>query len=120
MSLLKNLALKKKRRVLRNRKNISSKCLSGERIRISVFRSLKYFYVQAINDFKQVTVLGMSSKSISKTDSKKCISRKMGLVFSKKLCDVGINKVVFDRGAYLYHGRVKEFADGLREGGLSF
>jgi large subunit ribosomal protein L18 len=120
MSFLRNLALKKKRRVLRNRKKLRSGCLFKNRVRVSVFRSLKFFYAQAIDDSRGITVIGMSSKELVGSGNKKEVSRKMGMIFSKKLFDNGISEIVFDRGAYLYHGRVKEFADGLRDGGLSF
>jgi large subunit ribosomal protein L18 len=120
MSLLRNLALNRKRRTLRNRKRILSKSLSGERIRISVCRTLKHFYAQAIDDSKSITILGMSSNKINNVVGKKNVSKEMGLVFSKILSEKGISKIVFDRGSYLYHGRIAEFANGLREGGLSF
>ena len=119
MSLLKNIALRRKRRAFRNRSKIAGKCLN-KKIRVSVFRSLKYFYAQAIDDSSNSTMFGMCSKNLGILGNKKNVSKEMGILFSKKLQNNNVKEIVFDRGFYLYHGRVREFADGLRAGGLSF
>jgi len=91
--------------------------------RLSVFRSNADIYVQLINDADGVTIASASSKDkdikaqkASKTD----ISKLVGSAIARKANDLGIKDVVFDRGGYIYHGRVKAVAEGAREGGLVF
>lgn len=92
------------------------------RPRLSVFRSNNYIYAQIIDDEKGKTVIGVSEKHLSlkgelkKTDK----SKELGLLIAKKAIDKKIKEVIFDRGSYKYHGRVKAVADGAREGGLKF
>lgn len=101
------------------------KIVSGtpERPRMSIFRSSKEIYVQLIDDLSGKTIVSASSmekgaieKKVTKTEQAKLV----GKLISKKAIDAGINQVVFDRGGYLYHGRVKSLADAAREGGLKF
>lgn len=118
MSQIRKIAKRTRARALRVRKKIKL----SDYLRVSVFRSLKYTYAQIIDDKKGETLLSYSSKDIkdfkkSEID-KKDIAHKVGLELAKKALDLGIKKVVFDRGSYLFHGRVKSLADGLREGGL--
>ena len=98
------------------------KKIKGEssRPRLSVFRSNKDLYVQLIDDVLSNTLLGMSSKVISKGKTKSEKSYNLGLEFGKLAKKKGYDKVVFDRGGNKYHGRVKAFADGARESGLIF
>ncbi len=111
---------------VKRRKRIRSKILgTSERPRLSVFRSAKHIYVQAIDDINGNTVTSAStlSEEIIKTidKMKKMDSAKeVGKLVSKKLNSLGIGKVVFDRGVYLYHGRVKALAEAAREAGLEF
>ena len=93
-----------------------------KRPRLNVFRSTKHIYAQIINDVKSVTLVSASTldKEFEGTGTNKEAARKIGLLIAKKAKDAGITKVVFDRGGYLYHGRVKELAEGAREGGLEF
>lgn len=118
MSLQKKVALRTERRKYRVRNNMPSKSI---KFRISVFRSLNHDYVQIIDDASHTTVLSLSSLSLSKaTGSKREVARQVGVELAKKAVSKGITEVFFDRGQFLYHGRVREVAEGLREGGLQF
>jgi large subunit ribosomal protein L18 len=88
--------------------------------RLSVFRSNRYIYAQLIDDEKGKTVLGVLEKNLEHTKGVKKIERAkaLGLLLAKKAMDKKIKKVVFDRGSYAYHGRVRLLAEGAREGGL--
>ncbi|MEP6616523.1 MAG: 50S ribosomal protein L18 [Ginsengibacter sp.] len=91
--------------------------------RLSVFRSNKDVYVQLINDENGTTIAAASSKEkdiVAQTGNKVEKSKLVGASVAKKAIELGIKQVVFDRGGYLYHGRVKAVADGAREGGLEF
>jgi large subunit ribosomal protein L18 len=92
--------------------------------RIAVFRSNKQIYAQVINDLKGETILSASSKEkevAAQTGIKKIEQAKLvGKLLASKCKDKGIEKVVFDRSGYKYHGRVKSLADAAREGGLNF
>ena len=91
--------------------------------RLCVFRSGKHMYAQIIDDVKGVTLASAStldkSLKLASTQNKEA-AKKIGEVVAKKALGLGINEVVFDRGGYIYHGRVKELADGAREAGLKF
>lgn len=90
--------------------------------RLNVFRSNKNIYAQIIDDVKGKTLVAASNieKDFDNSGSKKEISKKVGLALAKKAAEANIKQVIFDRGGYQYHGRVKELADGAREGGLEF
>jgi len=92
--------------------------------RIAIFRSNKQIYAQVVNDLKGETILSASSieKEIAaQTGIKKVEQAKLvGKLLASKCKEKGIEKVVFDRGGYKYHGRVKSLADAAREGGLNF
>ncbi|HEV2601665.1 MAG TPA: 50S ribosomal protein L18 [Candidatus Babeliales bacterium] len=116
MSLLKKIKARTKRRALRNRKKMSG---TADILRVSVFRSLKHIYAQLINDQIGKTVVSFSSQQLSNASGdKKTISRSVGRELAALAKKEGITTVVFDRGQFLYHGRVQELAEGLREGGL--
>lgn len=112
--------IREQKRKIRTRKNI----LKGAKLpRLSVFRSNKYIYAQIVDDKKGKTVLGVSQKNLEKASSKKQkaeVAKEVGILIAKQALDKKIKKVVFDRGSYSYHGRVKSLADGAREGGLEF
>lgn len=96
---------------------------TAQKPRLSVFRSNKDIYVQLIDDAKGETLASASSKdkAIAAGKGNKVEKSKMvGEAIAKKAIELGINAVTFDRGGYLYHGRVKSVADGAREGGLKF
>jgi len=91
--------------------------------RLVVFRSLKNIEGQIVDDVKEITLIGISSlsKEVDKKGKKKVeVSKVVGQQLAKKAKEKGIEKIVFDRNGYLYHGRVKAFAEGAREGGLKF
>lgn len=108
--------LKRHRRV---RKNISG---TAERPRLNVFRSLNHIYAQIIDDTKGVTLVSASSmdKDFEGYGGNVEGAKAVGLAVAKKAIDAGIKAVVFDRGGYVYHGRVAALAEGAREGGLEF
>jgi large subunit ribosomal protein L18 len=91
---------------------------SESRPRLTVFKSNKYTYGQIINDVKGSTLASTYSNFDSKKKSE--ASFEAGKLLAQKALNLGIKKVVFDRNGYKYHGRVKNFADGAREGGLDF
>jgi large subunit ribosomal protein L18 len=96
---------------------------TAQRPRLSVFRSNSDIYAQLIDDEQGTTIASCSSrvKSIaSQPGTKVETSRLVGLELAKAAKEKGVESVVFDRGGYLYHGRVKALADGAREGGLKF
>ena len=112
----------------RRRKSIRKKVRGeGGRPRLSVFRSLKHTYAQLIDDVDGVTLVSASTLSEevrkelgngdhTKTDASKAV----GKVLARMALEKGIKQVRFDRGGYLYHGRVQALADAAREGGLEF
>ena len=100
----------------RIRKNVNG---TAERPRMSVFRSNKQIYVQIINDLTGKTLASASSLGMEAMPKKEQAA-KVGEIVAKKALEAGIEKVVFDRNGYLYHGRVKELADAARKGGLKF
>lgn len=114
MSLESKSKARCKRRVMRVRSK-----LSNSLPRVSVFRSLNHIYAQVIDDQAQATLLSCSSLELDKlSGDKKAIAFGVGKELAKRAQAKGIQAAVFDRGGFLYHGRVKALADGLREGGL--
>ena len=96
-----------------------------ERPRLSVFRSSKHIYAQVIDDARGVTVAAASSldkalKGQLAKGTDKAAAAVVGKLVAERAVQAGVSKVVFDRGGYRYHGRVKALADAAREGGLSF
>ena len=96
---------------------------TAEKPRLSVYRSNTEIYVQLIDDDKSVTLVSASSREkdiaaqqVTKTEKSKLV----GASIARKATELGLKKVVFDRGGFLYHGRVKALADAAREGGLEF
>lgn len=106
------------RRVLRVRAKVKR---YGMPPRVSVFRSLKHMYAQIIDDMNQHTVASCSSLEIDDLKGDKtAVARAIGLELAKRAKAKGVDAVVFDRGRFKFHGRVKALADGLREGTLRF
>lgn len=94
---------------------------TAERPRLSVFRSNTSIYAQLVDDETGHTLLAVSTKQLKDFKGKKVdASKQVGIEVAKQATDKGISAVVFDRGGYLYHGRVKALAEGAREGGLKF
>ena len=111
------------RRTRRVRRELSDN--SGGRPRLSVHRSSKHIYAQVIDDARGHTVAAASSlekelKGQLKTGADKAAAAAVGKLLAQRAAKAGVTKVVFDRGGFKYHGRVKALADGAREGGLSF
>lgn len=98
---------------------------TAERPRLAIFKSSKHVYLQLINDRESVTITSVSSVSADLQEdladkSKKEAAELIGQTLAKTALDMGIKKVVFDRGGYKYHGIIKSAADGARDGGLDF
>ncbi|SFB19869.1 50S ribosomal protein L18 [Clostridium frigidicarnis] len=108
------------RRHLRVRKKVSG---TAERPRLCVYRSEKHIYVQIIDDVSRKTLVAASSldkEFTGKLGGNKEAAKLVGELIAKKALDNGIKNVVFDRGGYIYHGRIQELAAGAREAGLEF
>jgi len=111
------------RRTAKVRRNIRR--AGGARARLSVFRSSKHIYAQVIDDVKGATVAAASSiekemRGSHKTGANIAAAKAVGKLVAERAAAKGVKDVVFDRGGYLYHGRVKALADAAREGGLNF
>lgn len=110
---------------IKRKKRVRSK-MSGtaDRPRLAVFRSNTYIYGQLVDDTNAKTLLSLSSVGLIKIakdkSTKTQISKLLGVEIAKLAIKKGIKKIVFDRGGYRYHGRVKAVAEGAREGGLVF
>lgn len=111
----KTRALGRNKRHLRVRKRLSG---TQERPRVSLFRSNKNIYLQLIDDSEGKTLASASSLKSDNNSINKDLSKKLGIEFGEKISKLGIKKVVFDRGGYLYHGKVAAIADGIRESGI--
>ncbi len=101
------------------------KAVAGDRLRLSVFRSSKHIYAQVIDDRKGATVVAASSlekdmRTSLKTGADIDAAKAVGKLVAERAAKAGVKDVVFDRGNYIYHGRVKALADAAREGGLNF
>ena len=115
MRIPKTRAEQRDRRHRRVRAKVAG---TPERPRLVVFRSLKHIYAQIVDDQAQRTLLTVTDQSLSGTKTEKSVA--VGKLVAEKAKASGITKVVFDRGGYQYHGRVKAVADGAREAGLEF
>ncbi len=99
---------------------------TSERPRLVVYRSNKYIHAQLVDDYAHKVLLGIFDKSkaaqqaLKDAKTKKDRSFALGKALAEQAKKLNISKVVFDRNGYIYHGRVKSFADGAREGGLDF
>jgi len=109
----------------RDRLRYQLRLKAGGRARLSVFRSSQHIYAQVIDDSQGRTVAAASSldrtlREALKTGADKDAAAAVGKLVAERALAAGITEVVFDRGAYLYHGRVKALAEAAREGGLAF
>lgn len=111
----------KKKRQFRIRKKVTG---TAERPRLCVFRSLNHVYAQIIDDTKGHTIASASTKDketqVSGHRGNVAAAKAVGLMVGKRALEKGVKQVVFDRGGYKYHGRVKALADAAREAGLDF
>ena len=107
------------KRHLRVRNRLSG---TAERPRLNVFRSLAHIYAQVIDDEKGITLVSASSveKDFEGSGGNVAGAKKVGAAIAKKALEKGITEVVFDRGGYIYHGRVAALAEAAREAGLKF
>ena len=120
MPIAQELRIRRQRRV---RLQIRRKAVG--RPRLSVFRSSKHIYAQVIDDGSGVTVAAASTvdqglKGKLKTGADVAAAQEVGKLIAERALAAGVKEVVFDRGGYLFHGRVKALADAARDGGLSF
>ena len=106
-----------KRRHRRVRKKVSG---TAERPRLCVFRSNNHIYAQVIDDVAQHTLAAASDFNTENQGSTKAISAEVGKLIAQRAKEKGVDKVVFDRGGNLYHGRVRALAEAAREAGLDF
>jgi len=100
---------------------------TAERPRLAIFRSSRHIYAQVINDLENKTLVGTSDLGLERNGDakdeeggKKTAAKKVGAAIAKKCLEKGIDKVVFDRAGFKYHGRVSALAEGAREAGLKF
>lgn len=118
--------LKKQEKKIRRHKKVRARVSGTNKIpRLCVFRSNQHIYAQVIDDEKGVTIISAQEKEIKKIDAgdrkgKTAIAYGIGKLIAEKTIEKKIKKIVFDRGGYKYHGRVKALAEGAREGGLEF
>ncbi len=115
--------IKRQKRIQRHKKIRAKIKGTIECPRLCVFRSLKHIYAQLIDDEKGKTLLSVSDQEIKKSktkDKKVVLAYQVGKLIAEKALKKKIKKVVFDRGGFIFHGRVKAIADGAREGGLKF
>jgi large subunit ribosomal protein L18 len=122
--MLTNIKYKKEAREKRHgslRKRVAG---TAERPRLAIFRSAKHIYAQVIDDDSKTTLAATSDQKFEKADKgkedKKARAKKVGTEIAAKCKEKGIDKVVFDRAGYKYHGRVSALATGAREAGLKF
>lgn len=122
VSSVKTVNKKTKIRAARRANRVRNHQVSrGVKPRISVFKSLSHIYAQIIDDKTHSTLVSFSSLNLKKeSGDKKTIAQKVGAELGKKALEKGIRVVFFDRGNYLYHGRIEALAHGLRESGLNF
>ena len=123
MSITRNLQRRKQRRVWRVRNRVRSSAFG--RVRLSIFRSNKHIYVQVIDDESGVTIASACTAEAAARErfpngGNVHAARDVGRVVAERCQAKGVVEVVFDRGAYKYHGRVAAVADGAREAGLLF
>ena len=111
-----------KQRLRRHKRVRGAVSGTAQRPRLNVFRSSKNIFAQIIDDVKGVTLVAASSteKDFGMYGGNKEAAKKVGMIVAERALAKGIDTVVFDRGGYVYHGRVKELAEGAREGGLKF
>ncbi|HDL75014.1 MAG TPA: 50S ribosomal protein L18 [bacterium] len=115
--------IKKQQKRYRRHKRVIAKIKGKTSVpRLYVFRSNKHIYAQIIDDEKGKTILSLNDHKLKSLDKKGkiAIAQNVGKLIAEKAIKEKISKVVFDRGGYKYHGRVKALAEGAREGGLKF
>jgi large subunit ribosomal protein L18 len=122
---MSRLSDRTERRTKAVRRRVKLAAGTSGRTRLSVFRSSKHIHAQLIDDAKGVTLVAASSlektmRESAKTGANIAAAKAVGKLIAERAKEKGIINVVFDRGGYLYHGRIKALADAAREGGLNF
>lgn len=114
--------MKKNKQKIQRQKRVRGKIFGTSAVpRLSVFRSNQYIYAQLIDDATRKTIFGLSEKHVEeKNGTPVILAKALGVLLAKKAQEKQITTVIFDRGHYRYHGRVKALAEGAREGGLQF
>ena len=93
---------------------------TAERPRLAVYRSNRHIYAQVIDDFSHSTIASSSTLAVEGKGNPKELAKAVGADVAKKAKQAGIDRVIFDRGGFRYHGRIQSVAEGAREGGLDF
>jgi len=116
------MSVKKDKRIRRHKKIRINMHGTKDRPRLFVFRSNQHIYAQLVDDDKAKVLLSASDKDLKlkKGEKKSDAAKELGKLMAKKAIENKIEKVVFDRGGIVFHGRIKALADGAREGGLKF
>ncbi len=115
------MSLKKQHRRKKIKMSIRKKIIGSDaKPRVSIYKSNSSIYSQIINDDLGKTLVSCSSSEVDKKGKNIIASKEVGLSLAKKALAVGIKSVIFDRSGYKYHGKIKSFAEGAREGGLNF
>jgi len=116
------MSVKQEKRIRRHKKIRMNMHGTKDRPRLFVYRSNQHIYVQLVDDDKAKIMMGASDKDVKskKGEKKTDVAKEVGKLIAKKAMENKIEKVIFDRGGVLFHGRVKAVADGAREGGLKF
>ncbi len=117
--MIDKIEIKKERKIRRRFRSKNNITGTESRPRLVVYRSNLYLYAQVIDDSKGFTIYGSSSKKIGSPCNVK-LAEKFGEDFGKILVEKGIKTVVFDRNGFLYHGKIKAFADAVRKTGITF
>ncbi|SRR5690554_4424731 len=114
-----SINIRRQRRTNRTRSNLKRPVETG-RLRLTVFRSARHIYAQVVDDRTGHTVAEANTKNVEVTGDKTAQAKAVGKAIAERALAKGAKQVVFDRGPFKYHGRVKALADGAREGGLEF
>ena len=116
------MSVKTLKRIRRHKKIRKDLHGTKDRPRLCVFRSNQHIYAQLINDENAKVLMSVSDKDVKakKGDKKSDMAKEVGKLMAKKAIENKIGKVIFDRGGFIFHGRVKALAEGAREGGLKF
>lgn len=119
---MREIRIKKERRLKRQKRTRKKVESVAKRLRLTVFRSNRYFYAQIIDDRKAVTLLSVNEKEMENKEKMTSVQKaeELGKILAKKAHEKKIKEVVFDKGFYRYHGIVKAFAEGARSEGLNF
>ena len=120
---MKNKLNKKEKKTRRHHRLRTRIFGTATKPRVSVFISNKHFYFQVIDDNKGNTLASVSDSELKEKggkDKKLEVAKKLGMLLAEKLKKLKINKIIFDRSGFKYHGRVKNIAEGLRKGGIKF